>query len=119
MILLNSEKQCIYMYKGRRAAAAYIPLSAAAAAEEEEVSLGVIMTNTEIFHVFHIFSQFSTVFSKTFHYSTWVSSIFSLSFHNFLLYFPNLITVQLGFVPYFSYHFTIPCTYRVVSYCST
>jgi hypothetical protein len=41
MILLNSEKQCIYMYKGRRAAAA-----AAAAVEEEEVSLGVIMTNT-------------------------------------------------------------------------
>jgi hypothetical protein len=41
MILLNSEKQCIYMYKGRRAAAA-----AAAAEEEEEVSLGVIMTNT-------------------------------------------------------------------------
>jgi hypothetical protein len=40
MILLNSEKQCIYMYKGRRAAAA------AAAVEEEEVSLGVIMTNT-------------------------------------------------------------------------
>ena len=73
-------------------AAAYIPLSAAAAAEEEEeVFLGVIMTNTEIFHVFHIFSQFSSVFSKTFHYSTWVSSIFSLSFHNFLLYFPNLI----------------------------
>jgi hypothetical protein len=35
MILLNSEKQCIYMYKVRRAAA-------------EEVSLGVIMTNTEI-----------------------------------------------------------------------
>jgi hypothetical protein len=29
MILLNSEKQCIYMYRGRRAAAA---------AEEEEVS---------------------------------------------------------------------------------
>ena len=77
MILLNSEKQCIYMYKGRRAAAAaavaaaaYIPLSAAAATaaeEEEEVSLGVIMTNTEILHVFHIFSQFSSVFSKTFH----------------------------------------------------
>ena len=100
MILLNSEKQCIYMYKGRRAAAtaaaayiplsaaarvslsaaaaAHIPLSAAAGEEEEEVSLGVIMTNTEIFHVFHIFSQFSSVFSKTFHYSTWVSSIFSL-----------------------------------------
>jgi hypothetical protein len=36
-----------------------------------------------------------------------VSSIFSLSFHNFLLYFPNLIAIQLGFVPYFSYHFTI------------
>jgi hypothetical protein len=37
MILLTSEKQCIYMYKGRRAAA-----------EEEEVSLGVIMTNRNL-----------------------------------------------------------------------
>jgi hypothetical protein len=39
MILLNSEKQCIYMHKGRRAAvaaAAYIPLSTAAAAAAAE-----------------------------------------------------------------------------------
>jgi hypothetical protein len=41
MILLNSEKQCIYMYRGRRRVAA-----------ADEVSLGVIMTNTEIkFHI--------------------------------------------------------------------
>jgi hypothetical protein len=39
------------------------------------------------------------------HYSTCLSSIFSLSFHHFLLYFPNLITIQLGFLPYFSYYF--------------
>jgi hypothetical protein len=37
MILLNSEKQCIYMYRGRRRRAA---------AAANEVSLGVIMTNT-------------------------------------------------------------------------
>ena len=74
---------------------------------EEDVSLGVIMTNTEIFHIFNSISLFNLPYFKTFHSSTWVSSIFSLSFHNFLLYFPNLITIQLGFVPYFSYHFTI------------
>ena len=65
------------------------------------------MTNTEIFHIFHIISLFNLPFFQTFHSSTWVSSIFSLSFQNFLLYFPNLITIQLGFVPYFSYRFTI------------
>ena len=69
------------------------------------VSLCVIITNTEIFHIFHIISLFNLPFVQTFHSSTWVSSIFSLSFHNFLLYFPNLITIQLGFVPYFNLGF--------------
>jgi hypothetical protein len=66
MILLNSEKQCICMYRGRRKAAAVAAkeeeeeyggggggrrwkrrmTALAAAVEEEEVSLGVIMTNT-------------------------------------------------------------------------
>jgi hypothetical protein len=36
-----------------------------------------------------------------------IRSIFSISFHNFLLYFPYLITIQLGYLPYFPYHFTI------------
>jgi hypothetical protein len=44
--------------------------------------LGVIMTNTEIFHIFPIISQFSSVFSKSYHYSTWVCSLFFISFHN-------------------------------------
>jgi hypothetical protein len=68
-----------------------------------------------------IISQFSSVFSKSFHYSTYlssifsisfhistclssifsisfhISSIFSISFHNFLLYFSNLFTIQLIF----------------------
>jgi hypothetical protein len=65
-----------------------------------EVSLGVIMTYTEIFHIFHIISLFnllSSIFSISFHFSTYfssifsisfhISSIFSISFHNFLLYF--------------------------------
>ena len=56
----------------------------AAAAEEEEVSLGVIMTNTEIFHIFHIISQFSSILSISYNYSTYFSSIFSISFHNFV-----------------------------------
>ena len=62
--------------------------------EEEEVSLGVIMTNTQIFHIFLIFSLFnlfffrispifslSSIFSIAFHFSTYLSSIFLLSFH--------------------------------------
>jgi hypothetical protein len=36
--------------------------------------------------------------SISYHYSTCLSSMFSISFHNFLLYFPNLITIQLGFL---------------------
>jgi hypothetical protein len=35
----------------------------------------------------------------SFHYSTYVSSIFSLFFPYFLLYFPNLFTIQLTFLP--------------------
>jgi hypothetical protein len=46
------------------------------------------------FHNFHIFSLFSSIFSISFH----ISSIFSISFHNFLLYFPNLFTIQLIFL---------------------
>jgi hypothetical protein len=36
--------------------------------------------------------------SISYHYSTCLSSIFSISFHNFLLYFPNLFTIQLTFL---------------------
>jgi predicted TIM-barrel fold metal-dependent hydrolase len=103
MVLLNSEKQCIHMYRGRkrRASAAVAEVEeegeegGAVVAEEEEVSLGVIMTNTEIFHIYHIISLFNLPFS-----------IFSISFHNFLLYFPYLFTFQPTFFPYFPYHFT-------------
>ena len=35
------------------------------------------------------------------------SSICSLSFHNVLLYFPNLFTIWLAFLPYFPNHFTL------------
>jgi hypothetical protein len=44
-------------------------------------------------HIFQIISLFS--------------SIFSLSSHYFLLYFPNLFTIQLTFLPCFPNHFTI------------
>ena len=44
--------------------------------------MGVIMTNTEIFHILPIISQFSSVFSQSYHYSTWVCSLFFISFHN-------------------------------------
>ena len=64
MILLNPEKQCIYMYRGRRRRAA----AAAAEGEEDEVSLGLVMTNTEIFHIFNIFSLFNLSFFHIFQY---------------------------------------------------
>jgi hypothetical protein len=63
--------------------------------------LGVIMTNTEIFHIFHIISLFNLLFLHIFHIfslSNLLFSIFSISFHNFLLYFPNLFTIQLIFI---------------------
>ena len=57
---------------------------------------------------FHYSTYFSPVFSISLHYSTYfppiisisfhISSIFSISFHNFLLYFPNLFTIQLIFL---------------------
>jgi hypothetical protein len=48
------------------------------------------------------------MFSLSFHCSTYFSSIFFISFHNFLLYFSNLITIQLGFIPY---HFTFQLSF--------
>ena len=57
---------------------------------EEEVSLGVIMINTEIFHIFHIIS------------------IFNLPFFS---YFPYLFTIQFTFPPYFQYLFTFQLTF--------
>jgi hypothetical protein len=35
------------------------------------------------------------------------SSIFFISFHNFLLYFPNLFTTRLAFLPYFPNNLTM------------
>jgi hypothetical protein len=64
-------------------------------------------------HNLHIFSLFSSIFFISFHYSTCLSSIlfisyhhstclssiFSISFHNFLLYYPNIFTIRLAFLP--------------------
>jgi hypothetical protein len=66
MILLNFEKQCIYMYRGRmmrREAEA----AAVAAEENEEVSLGAIP-----YFPYHFTIQlaFLPYFSISFHYST-------------------------------------------------
>jgi hypothetical protein len=44
--------------------------------------------------------------------STYIASVFSLSFHYFLQYFPNLFLIQLGFLPYCSYLFTIQLTFK-------
>jgi hypothetical protein len=42
---------------------------------------------------FHSSTWVSSIFFISFHYSTYFSSVFSLSFHYFLLYFPNLFTI--------------------------
>jgi hypothetical protein len=47
------------------------------------------------FHIFHIFSLFNLPFFHNFH----IFSLFNL--RTFLLYFPYLFTIQLGFLPYF------------------
>jgi hypothetical protein len=74
---------------------------------------------------FHIISQFSSILSISFHnfllyfpnlftIQTLVSSIFSYLFTiqlSFLPYFPYLITIWFTFLPYFPYHFTIQPTF--------
>jgi hypothetical protein len=58
---------------------------------------------------------------SSFHISTYFSSIFSRSFHNFLPYFLNVFTIQLGFLPYFpnliTFQLTIlpcfPCVFTI------
>ena len=81
----------------------------AAEEEEEEVSLGVIMTNTEILHIFHvislfnlpffhifqIFSLFDLPFFHNFHIFSLFSSIFSISFH-YVLPYSILLSTQCG-----------------------
>jgi hypothetical protein len=51
------------------------------------------------FHIVHIFSLFDLPFFHIFQIISLFSSIFSLSFHYFLLYFPNLFTIELTFLP--------------------
>ena len=100
MILLSSEKQCIYMYRGRGRRAG----GGGAAEKEEEVYLDVIMTNTDIFHIFHITSLFNLRFLPYFSYLFTIQLTFPPYFpflftfqFTFLLYFPNLFTIQLVF----------------------
>jgi hypothetical protein len=57
------------------------------------------------FHIFQIISLLKLFFFHIFQIFSLFSFIFSISFHNFLLYFPNLFTIQLTFVPYFPYLF--------------
>jgi hypothetical protein len=56
------------------------------------------------FHIFHICSLFNL---PPFHIWTYFSIIFSISFHNFLLCFSNLFIIQLTYLLYFTYVFTI------------
>ena len=49
--------------------------------EEEKVSLGLIMTNTEIFHIFHINSLFNLPFFHIFHIFSLCNLLFFHIFH--------------------------------------
>jgi hypothetical protein len=83
------------------------------------ISLDVIMTNTEIFHIIHIISQFnlfSSAFSISFHYSTYLSSIFSLSFHS-STYFSSVFSKSFHYSTYFSSVF--PISFHYSTYVSS
>jgi hypothetical protein len=114
MILLNSEKQCIYkmyMYRGR-----LLAVVAAAVVAAVVVAAAAAAAFFHIFNIFHISTYISTIFSISFHYSTYFSSIFSISFHYstclssifsisfhystyFSFIFSKLFTIQLTFLP--------------------
>ena len=57
--------------------------------EGEEVPLGVIMTNTEIFHIFHIISLFNLLFFHIFH----IFSLFNLLFFHIFLIISHFIHI--------------------------
>jgi len=62
-------------------AAAAVTAGGVGGREEEEVSLGVIMTNTEIIHIFYIISLFNLPFFHIFH----ICSLFNLPFFQKIL----------------------------------
>jgi hypothetical protein len=83
------KKQCIYMYIGRRRKIWTIWKNSKSNSEKIwkiwKISVLIIVTlllSWLFFHIFYIISLFN---------------LFYISFHNFLLYFPNLFTIQLGF----------------------
>ena len=60
--------------------------------------------------------MFSSILSKSYHYSTDFSSIFSISFH-YSTYFSSVYFISFPyFLPYFQYHFTID--FRIFNICS-
>jgi hypothetical protein len=98
-------------------------------ANDDSVTVYIVRTRTYykspplligllFFHIFHIISQFSSIFSisfhyssclssvfpKSFHYSTWVSSIFSISFH-YSTYFSSIFPILSLFSSVFSISF--------------
>ena len=124
MILLNSEKQCIYMHRGRRR-------RMKRKRAEGRGGGGLIGCNYDYHRNLPYFPYHFTIqlaflpyfpylftiqlaFLPYFPYLITIQLTRLPYFHylftiqlTFLLYFPNLFTIQLTFLPYFPNHFTI------------
>jgi hypothetical protein len=75
-----------------------------------------VLFQTATFEI-HV-TYFSSIFSKSFHYSIYFSFIISISFH-YSTYFSYILSIsfQLTFLPYCPYHFTIFfCIFHIISH---
>ena len=81
--------------------------------EEEEVSLGVIMTNTEIFHICHIISLYNLPFFLIFH----IIWQFNLGFFHIFLIFSLFNLPFFHIFPIFSlFNLLFYCIFQIFHY---
>ena len=104
MILLNSEKQCIYMHRGRRR-------RMKRKRAEGRGGGGLIGCNYDYHRNLPYFPYHFTIQLAFFPYLQYLFTI-QLTFPS---YFSYLFTIQLGFLSYFPYLFTIELTF--LPYC--
>jgi hypothetical protein len=67
-----------------------------------EVTSGVIMTNTEIFHIFHIISLFNLSFFHIFHIISLFNLLYFHIFHTFSLF--NLLFIHISHIKMYYYY---------------